>query len=102
MQIHLADGCKPVGYFPVAEMCHRQGFSIEELERTGERIYTMKRLFNTGHGLSRKDDSLPERILKEPRGSGGSADYLPTFRPSWTNTMNTGAGPGKGSQPRKT
>ncbi len=55
-------------------------FSIEELERTGERIYTMKRLFNTGHGLSRKDDSLPERILKEPRGSGGSADYLPDLQ----------------------
>jgi aldehyde:ferredoxin oxidoreductase len=49
----------------------------KELERAGERSYNMKKLFNVGHGLSRKDDILPERIIKEPRGSGGSAEALP-------------------------
>jgi aldehyde:ferredoxin oxidoreductase len=48
-----------------------------ELEVAGERSYNMKKLFNVGHGLSRKDDILPERILNEPRGSGGSAEALP-------------------------
>ncbi len=53
---------------------------IEELERAGERIFTMKRIFNAGHGLSRINDTLPERILNEPRGSGGSADSLPDLQ----------------------
>ena len=54
--------------------------AIEELERAGERIFTMKRIFNAGHGLSRINDTLPERILNEPRGSGGSADSLPDLQ----------------------
>ncbi|GAB6280921.1 MAG: aldehyde ferredoxin oxidoreductase family protein [Thermovirga sp.] len=49
----------------------------DELETAGERIYNMKRLFNAGHGLGREHDTLPERILYEPRGSGGSAEALP-------------------------
>lgn len=48
-----------------------------ELLRAGERIFNMKKLFNMGCGLTKKDDSLPERILREPRGTGGSPDYLP-------------------------
>ncbi len=51
--------------------------SQEEFLKTGERIYNMKRLFNAGMGFRRSDDTLPERILKETRGSGGSADLLP-------------------------
>ncbi|HPQ77171.1 MAG TPA: aldehyde ferredoxin oxidoreductase C-terminal domain-containing protein, partial [Synergistales bacterium] len=52
-------------------------YSIKELEETGERIYNMKRIFNAGLGLDRSDDTLPQRILAEPRGSGGSANTLP-------------------------
>ncbi|MGI6253026.1 MAG: aldehyde ferredoxin oxidoreductase family protein [Aminivibrio sp.] len=48
-----------------------------ELFKAGERIFNMKKLFNMGCGLTKKDDSLPERILREPRGTGGSPDYLP-------------------------
>jgi aldehyde:ferredoxin oxidoreductase len=48
-----------------------------ELETAGERIYNMKRLFNAGHGQSRDQDILPDRILYDPRGSGGSAEALP-------------------------
>ncbi|NLA91035.1 MAG: aldehyde ferredoxin oxidoreductase, partial [Synergistaceae bacterium] len=48
-----------------------------ELLKAGERIFNMKKLFNMGCGLTKKDDSLPERILREPRGTGGSPDYLP-------------------------
>ena len=49
----------------------------EELETIGERIYNMKRLFNAGHGIGRDQDTLPERILNEVRGTGGSAEALP-------------------------
>lgn len=48
-----------------------------ELMRVGERVFTLKRVFNQSLGLSRKDDILPKRILEQPRGSGGSADTLP-------------------------
>ncbi|MDD2207228.1 MAG: aldehyde ferredoxin oxidoreductase family protein [Aminobacterium sp.] len=49
----------------------------EELEEIADRIFTLKRLFNGRCGLTKKDDTLPERILKEPRKTGGAADTLP-------------------------
>jgi aldehyde:ferredoxin oxidoreductase len=48
-----------------------------ELMTAGERIFNLKKLFNLACGLTAGDDTLPERILREPRGSGGSADTLP-------------------------
>jgi aldehyde:ferredoxin oxidoreductase len=33
--------------------------------RSGERIYTIERAFNTRDGFARKDDFLPERFIKE-------------------------------------
>ena len=39
----------------------------------------MKRLYNCALGLSRKDDTLPERILTQARGTGDSADTLPNL-----------------------
>lgn len=50
---------------------------MNELMETGERIFTMKRLYNIGHGLSKNDDSLPERIRLEPRGSGSAKGQIP-------------------------
>jgi len=52
-------------------------WTTEELLKCGERIFNMKRLYNVRCGIDRKDDTLPERILKEPRGSGGAAENLP-------------------------
>lgn len=52
----------------------------EELFETGARIFNLKRVFNVACGLTREDDSLPERILTEPRGTGGSADTLPDLQ----------------------
>ncbi|MDF1590962.1 MAG: aldehyde ferredoxin oxidoreductase family protein [Desulfobacterales bacterium] len=42
----------------------------QELSRIGWRILTVERLFNTREGLRRKDDTLPERLLKEPLPEG--------------------------------
>jgi aldehyde:ferredoxin oxidoreductase len=45
-------------------------FSKTQLMETGERIYTLERLFNLREGFTRKDDCLPERYFKEPTPIG--------------------------------
>lgn len=52
-------------------------FKPEELIRCGERIFNAKRVYNIKCGVRGKDDTLPERILRRPRGSGGAAENLP-------------------------
>ncbi len=42
----------------------------QELMKTGERIWNLERLFNLKAGLTFRDDTLPERLLKEPVKSG--------------------------------
>lgn len=53
---------------------------FEEFMQSGERIFNIKRLFNVSHGISRKDDNLPDRILNEARKSGGAANSLPNLK----------------------
>lgn len=50
---------------------------IKEIIETGERIFNLKRLYNVSCGISRKDDTLPFRILSRKRKVGGSAENLP-------------------------
>jgi aldehyde:ferredoxin oxidoreductase len=40
--------------------------TVEELSATGERINTIARLINIREGLSRKDDTLPWKVMHEP------------------------------------
>jgi len=42
-------------------------YTPEGLEALGERIWNLERLFNMKAGITGKDDTLPPRILKEPR-----------------------------------
>lgn len=42
----------------------------ERLKETGERIWNMERLFNLAAGFTAKEDTLPERILKEALKTG--------------------------------
>jgi aldehyde:ferredoxin oxidoreductase len=52
--------------------------SVEELERIGERVINLERLFNTREGTRRKDDVLPWRVMHEPIPDGPSAGmYCP-------------------------
>jgi len=44
--------------------------SFEEFLEVGERINNLTRAFNVREGLRRKDDTLPERSLKEPHDVG--------------------------------
>jgi len=43
-----------------------------ELLRIGERIWNLQHLFNLGAGCTKKDDTLPERLLSEPLREGAT------------------------------
>jgi len=45
-------------------------FSVEDLRKTGERIYNLERAFNIREGLTRAHDTLPKRLLEEPLPEG--------------------------------
>jgi aldehyde:ferredoxin oxidoreductase len=44
--------------------------SAAELNEAGERVMCQERLFNMREGLTRKDDVLPDRLLKDPKPDG--------------------------------
>ncbi len=49
----------------------------EEFLAVGERLFNLKRLINARYGMERKDDTLPHRLLNEPRPSGAAEGNLP-------------------------
>lgn len=51
--------------------------SLEEFMKIGERIFNLKRLYNINCGISRKDDTLPHRILTHQRKKGGAYSNPP-------------------------
>ena len=52
--------------------------TVEELERVGERIINLERLFNVREGVRRRDDVLPWKVMHEPIPEGPSAGmYCP-------------------------
>ncbi|PYN98555.1 MAG: aldehyde ferredoxin oxidoreductase [Candidatus Rokuibacteriota bacterium] len=52
--------------------------TVEELERVGERIVNLERLFNVREGVRRGDDVLPFKVMHEPIPDGPSAGmYCP-------------------------
>ncbi len=51
--------------------------NTEELMETGSRIVNLKRIYNVECQKIRKHDTLPSRILNEPRGEGASANQIP-------------------------
>ena len=54
-------------------------FGLDEVKLYGERILTMKRLFNNKMGLIAEDDKLPEILLRKFK-TGGSANRSPNFQ----------------------
>jgi aldehyde:ferredoxin oxidoreductase len=52
-------------------------WSADHLITVGERIFNLKRLVNLRLGVTGDDDTLPRRILNEPRPSGSAAGVLP-------------------------
>jgi len=52
-------------------------WTVEKLQEVGERIYNLKRLFNVREGISRKDDTIPQRILTKHTTESGAKDHVP-------------------------
>jgi aldehyde:ferredoxin oxidoreductase len=52
-------------------------FSIQDLLEIGERCINLKRKLNAGWGLSRKNDTLPLRVLTHRVSDGGAGRHLP-------------------------
>jgi aldehyde:ferredoxin oxidoreductase len=53
------------------------GWTANDVLTTGDRLFQLKRLVNLRLGISAEDDTLPERLLTEPRPSGDAAGVLP-------------------------
>ena len=69
----------------VAAACGPE-FSLENLQKIGERIWNMERDFNNRAGFTAKDDTLPPRLLNEAATSGpakGLTSKLPEMLPKY-------------------
>lgn len=73
--------CNPEPHFLAEVMTTALGveYDVEKMKKTGERIYTIKRLFNLKMGITPEDEKLPD-ILLRPLDEGGSAGKSPNYQ----------------------
>jgi len=50
--------------------CTGWDMTDEELLQAGDRIWNLEKIYNLGQGFSKKDDTLPPRLLNEPLPDG--------------------------------
>jgi len=60
----------PTGILELVNAATGAGYTLEELERVGERIFNAERVFLAQAGFDRRDDTLPERITAQPLPDG--------------------------------
>ena len=60
----------PEGIMEYLNAATGAGFTLEEVIAAGDRIATAERLFLARAGFSRKDDTLPDRLTREPAPTG--------------------------------
>jgi aldehyde:ferredoxin oxidoreductase len=56
-------------------------FTGDDLQQVGERVWNLERLYNLREGFTRADDTLPDRMLKEPIKEGPSAGFTVQLEP---------------------
>jgi aldehyde:ferredoxin oxidoreductase len=56
-------------------------YATGELIRVGERVWNLERLYNLREGFTRKDDTLPARLLNEPVKDGPSKGWVSKLEP---------------------
>jgi aldehyde:ferredoxin oxidoreductase len=56
-------------------------FTADDLMKVGERVWNLERLYNLREGFSKADDTLPERLLKEPVRKGPSEGFTVDLDP---------------------
>ncbi len=61
--------------------CTGENATLEEWLEAGERIWNLERLFNQKAGLSRKDDTLPPRMTREPLTNGAVQNQVVELAP---------------------
>ncbi|MCX5904077.1 MAG: aldehyde ferredoxin oxidoreductase family protein, partial [Proteobacteria bacterium] len=66
----LAEGFGVNDMVDMLETCTGAGYTAENVLLAGERIWNMERLFNLKAGITKADDTLPPRFLKEPMPEG--------------------------------
>jgi aldehyde:ferredoxin oxidoreductase len=66
-----ATACQHVGDMVTAATGMK--FSAEDIEKVGERVNNVARLFNIREGFTRADDTLPWRLMNEPVKAGATA-----------------------------
>lgn len=60
----------PEGIRTLLNLATGANYSLDELERAGERIFNAERQLLTRSGFSRTDDSLPDRLTRTPMPDG--------------------------------
>jgi len=53
-----------------------ESMTASELQRIGERIYNLERMINIKLGFTGKDDTLPQRFLKEAKKIAGKGEFV--------------------------
>ncbi len=64
-------------YTKLFEACTGVEMSKSQFLEAGDRIHTLERYMNTREGISRKDDTLPERFLREGRKKDPERKIVP-------------------------
>lgn len=59
------------------------GYEFTEMDfrKMGERIYNLERAYNIREGLTRKDDTLPKRLLEDPLPDGPAKGQVVNLKP---------------------
>ncbi|MEM1986649.1 MAG: aldehyde ferredoxin oxidoreductase family protein [Nitrososphaeria archaeon] len=59
-------------------------FTVKDAMLAGERVFNLRKAFNMRHGCTREEDTLPERLLKEPnKRAGGTVVKLEQTLPQY-------------------
>jgi aldehyde:ferredoxin oxidoreductase len=61
---------KPIGITELLNAATGAGYTPEEVEQAGERIFNAERLYLLAAGFTRREDRLPPRITSEPMPTG--------------------------------
>lgn len=56
-------------------------YTAADFRKTGERIFTLAKIYNIREGLTRADDTLPARLLKEPMPEGPAKGQIVNLDP---------------------
>lgn len=60
-------------FIPCTAAATGEPYTLDDFVKIGERTWNLERLFNLRAGLTKADDSLPKRLLREAHKSGPSA-----------------------------